>query len=64
NNGGFMVKDLTNGKPIVKIRLESSQPDVVFKNITVENLTVNGKRIGKEDCEISTVNSEEIKFVR
>ena len=40
---------LTNGKPTISVTLCNSRPDARFKNITVENVVCNGKRLEKED---------------
>lgn len=53
---------LNNGKPEIVLNLNSSFEDVVYRNITISNIKVNGVQVKREDTIIKKCDTENLIF--
>lgn len=51
-----------NGKPIVKMCFYSFFPEITYSDISIENITVNGERLKKEDVRFEQLAVKNFSF--
>lgn len=51
-----------NGKPIVKMCFYSFFPEIIYSDVSIENITVNGERLKKEDVKFEQLAVKNFSF--